>query len=191
MAAIRKRLVIVGDGACGKTCLLFVVSRDQFPEAYIPAFLDITTDIKVDAKQVQLSLCDAASREDYDALRHLSYLDTDVILMCFSIDSPNSLESIQEKWTPEITRFCPNVPIILVGNKKDLRNNCNSIQEQGKTKRKLVKPEDGRAMAEKINAVCYTECSAKTKEGVKEVFEAAACAALQFRKPNQACCPIF
>jgi len=41
--------------------------------------------------------------------------------MCFSIDSPDSLENIPEKWTPEVRHFCPNVPIILVGNKKDLR----------------------------------------------------------------------
>ena len=51
-------------------------------------------------------------------LRPLSYPDTDVILMCFSIDSPDSLENIPEKWTPEVKHFCPNVPIILVGNKK-------------------------------------------------------------------------
>ena len=38
--------------------------------------------------------------------------------MCFSIDSPDSLENIPEKWTPEVKHFCPNVPIILVGNKK-------------------------------------------------------------------------
>lgn len=59
-----------------------------------------------------------SGQEDYDRLRPLSYPDTDVILMCFSIDSPDSLENIPEKWTPEVKHFCPNVPIILVGNKK-------------------------------------------------------------------------
>jgi hypothetical protein len=63
-------------------------------------------------------LWDTAGQEDYDRLRPLSYPDTDVILMCFSIDSPDSLENIPEKWTPEVRHFCPNVPIILVGNKK-------------------------------------------------------------------------
>lgn len=43
-------------------------------------------------------------QEDYDRLRPLSYPDTDVILMCFSIDSPDSLENIPEKWTPEVIR---------------------------------------------------------------------------------------
>lgn len=67
---------------------------------------------------MELALWDTAGQEDYDRLRPLSYPDTDVILMCFSIDSPDSLENIPEKWTPEVKHFCPNVPIILVGNKK-------------------------------------------------------------------------
>ncbi len=50
---------------------------------------------------------DISGQEDYDRLRPLSYPDTDVILMCFSIDSPDSLENIPEKWTPEVRHFCP------------------------------------------------------------------------------------
>lgn len=56
MAAIRKKLVIVGDGACGKTCLLIVFSKDQFPEVYVPTvFENYVADIEVDGKQVTLS----------------------------------------------------------------------------------------------------------------------------------------
>uniref|UniRef100_A0A672JI39 Ras homolog family member A n=1 Tax=Salarias fasciatus TaxID=181472 RepID=A0A672JI39_SALFA len=52
MAAIRKKLVIVGDGACGKTCLLIVFSKDQFPEVYVPTvFENYVADIEVDGKQ--------------------------------------------------------------------------------------------------------------------------------------------
>lgn len=128
MASIRKKLVIVGDGACGKTCLLIVFSKDQFPEVYVPTvFENYVADIEVDGKQVELALWDTAGKhysnlsqhlnsirfflfigqEDYDRLRPLSYPDTDVILMCFSIDSPDSLENIPEKWTPEVRHFCP------------------------------------------------------------------------------------
>lgn len=54
MAAIRKKLVIVGDGACGKTCLLIVFSKDQFPEVYVPTvFENYIADIEVDGKQVK------------------------------------------------------------------------------------------------------------------------------------------
>ncbi|KAG7495132.1 transforming [Solea senegalensis] len=155
MAAIRKKLVIVGDGACGKTCLLIVFSKDQFPEVYVPTvFENYVADIEVDSKQVELALWDTAGQEDYDRLRPLSYPDTDVILMCFSIDSPDSLENIPEKWTPELAKM----------------------------KQEPVKPEDGRDMANKINAFGYMECSAKTKDGVREVFEMATRAALQARR---------
>uniref|UniRef100_A0AAV2M6T1 Uncharacterized protein n=2 Tax=Knipowitschia caucasica TaxID=637954 RepID=A0AAV2M6T1_KNICA len=183
MAAIRKKLVIVGDGACGKTCLLIVFSKDQFPEVYVPTvFENYIADIEVDGKQVELALWDTAGQEDYDRLRPLSYPDTDVILMCFSIDSPDSLENIPEKWTPEVKHFCPNVPIILVGNKKDLRNDEHTRRELAKMKQEPVKPEEGREMATRISAVNCLECSAKTKEGVREVFEMATRAALEVRK---------
>ncbi|ROT65265.1 RhoA [Penaeus vannamei] len=192
MAAIRKKLVIVGDGACGKTCLLIVFSKDQFPEVYVPTvFENYVADIEVDGKQVELALWDTAGQEDYDRLRPLSYPDTDVILMCFSIDSPDSLENIPEKWTPEVKHFCPNVPIILVGNKKDLRNDAPTIKELLKMKQEPVKPEEGRNMAEKINAFAYLECSAKTKEGVREVFETATRAALAVKKKKKPNCSFF
>lgn len=192
MAAIRKKLVIVGDGACGKTCLLIVFSKDQFPEVYVPTvFENYVADIEVDGKQVELALWDTAGQEDYDRLRPLSYPDTDVILMCFSVDSPDSLENIPEKWTPEVKHFCPNVPIILVGNKKDLRNDPNTINELKKMKQEPVKPQDGRSMAEKINAFAYLECSAKSKEGVREVFENATRAALQVKKKKKHRCTLL
>lgn len=59
MAAIRKKLVIVGDGGCGKTCLLLVFSKDKFPEDYVPIYLESTVaDIMVDGKNVELALWD-------------------------------------------------------------------------------------------------------------------------------------
>lgn len=81
--------------------------------------------------KVELALWDTAGQEDYDRLRLLSYPDTDVIVMCFSIDLPDSLENIQDKWIPEVKHFCPNVPIILVGNKRDLRNDPDTIKASG------------------------------------------------------------
>ena len=138
--------------------------------------------------QVELALWDTAGQEDYDRLRPLSYPDTDVILMCFSIDSPDSLENIPEKWTPEVKHFCPNVPIILVGNKRDLRNDEGTKRELMKMRQEPVRVEEGRAMADKINAFAYLECSAKTKDGVREVFETATRAALQTKKKKHPRC---
>ncbi len=77
------------------------------------------------------------------------------------------------------------VPIILVGNKKDLRSDENTKKELAKLKQEPVKQEDGRQMSEKINAWAFLECSAKTKDGVREVFETATRAALQTKKKKK------
>ena len=74
---------------------------------------------------------------------------------------------------------------------KDLRNDSSTIKELGKMKQEPVKPEEGRTMAEKINAFAYLECSAKSKEGVREVFETAARAALQVKKKEKKVCCLF
>ena len=183
MASIRKKLVIVGDGACGKTSLLFVFSKDEFPDFYEPTVFDnYLAEIEVNGKLVELVLWDTAGQESYDRLRPLSYPDTDVILMCFSIDSPESLENISERWAPEVRHFCPDVPIILVGNKKDLRNDEYVKRELSKTKQKPVTSDEGSLMCDRIKAYAFLECSAKTREGVRDVFEKAAKAALKKKK---------
>lgn len=118
---------------------------------------------------------------DFDRLRHISYPNTDVILMCFSVESRVSFENVLSKWTPEVKRFCSKVPIILVGNKKDIRDDLGTLKEI-KGNKEPVNSKEGQAMADQIHAFAYLECSAQTKEGVMEVFQTATGAALQVRK---------
>ncbi|OAQ71050.1 small GTPase-binding protein [Pochonia chlamydosporia 170] len=178
-AELRKKLVIVGDGACGKTCLLIVFSKGTFPEVYVPTvFENYVADVEVDGIRVELALWDTAGQEDYDRLRPLSYPDTHVVLICFAIDSPDSLENVEEKWMPEVAHFCQGLPIILVGCKKDLRYDQKTIAELHAIDQKPVTPEEGKQKCDIIKAKSYLECSAKTNEGVREVFEHATRAAL-------------
>ena len=57
----------------------------------------------------------AVGHEDYDRLRPLSYPATDVVLMCFACDSPDSLKNIPEKWILEVRHFCPKGMIVSCG----------------------------------------------------------------------------
>lgn len=145
------------------------------------------SDIELDDKQVELALWDTAGQEDYDRLRPLSYPDTDVILLCFAINSKDSLENVVEKWKPEVDHFCPKVPVVLVGLKKDLRYDETLREELRRSEGALVRPEEGREMMGRIQAYAYMECSAKTKEGVRAVFETATRAALTERKKRSIC----
>lgn len=172
---VRAKLVVVGDGACGKTCLLFVYTEQGFPERYIPTvFQSFVAEVKLDETTVQLALWDTAGQEDYDRLRPLSYPNTHVILLCFAIDSPDSLDNVQEKWITELYTHIPNVPIILVGCKKDLRDDEKTVEELHQIGQKPVSFKEGQAAAEAIKAEKYMECSAKLDQGVQEIFILAA-----------------
>ena len=123
MAAIRKKILIVGDSASGKTCLYTVFAKDKFPEENVPKYFEsYVVDIEVNGIQVELALWDTygTGSRPYTKIRDWSYTypDTDIILMCFSIGSPDSLDNITERWIPEVKQFCPNIPIILVGKRK-------------------------------------------------------------------------
>ncbi|THH08102.1 hypothetical protein EW145_g2924 [Phellinidium pouzarii] len=190
MSEIRRKLVIVGDGACGKTCLLIVFSKGTFPEVYVPTvFENYVADVEVDGKHVELALWDTAGQEDYDRLRPLSYPDSHVILICFAIDSPDSLDNVQEKWHSEVTHFCNGLPVLLVGCKKDLRYDSKTIEELRKTSQRPVTQEEGSAVSQKINAKHYVECSARSGEGVREVFQyATRCALLSNKRQKPTKC---
>ena len=70
----------------------------RLPQVYVPTvFENYVADVEVDGKHVELALWDTAGQEDYDRLRPLSYPDSHVILICFSVDSPDSLDNVQEK----------------------------------------------------------------------------------------------
>ena len=72
-----------------------------------------------DGVPVSLGLWDTAGQEDYDRLRPLSYPQTDVFLICFSVVSPSSFENVTSKWCPEIKHHCPDAPILLIGKLSD------------------------------------------------------------------------
>ncbi|CAL4092015.1 unnamed protein product, partial [Meganyctiphanes norvegica] len=192
MKAIRKKLMMVGDVYSGKKSLHRRITQGQFAEGYLPIRVEIeNVDIEVDGKHLELELWWTSGNgdEEYDRLRPLSYPNTDVILLCFSIDSPESLEHIIEKWAPEVKLHCPNIPIILIGNKKDLRNDPSTISELEKVNQSPVTADEGQAMAELIGACAYLESSAKTNEGVSEVMETAAKAVIHLKTHrNQGSC---
>jgi len=191
MSELRRKLVIVGDGACGKTCLLIVFSKGTFPEDYVPTvFENYVADVEVDGRRVELALWDTAGQEDYDRLRPLSYPDSHVVLICFAVDLPDSLENVQEKWIGEVMHFCPKVPVMLVGCKKDLRRDTPTVDALRRQNQRPISPEQGQAVAQKIGARMYLECSARTGEGVREVFQHATRAALLKPKRKKGPCVI-
>merc|ERR1719273_1608831 len=173
------KCVIVGDGDTDKTVLIISYCTGALPGEYIPTVHDnYSANIMVDDRPVALALFDTASHEDYDPLRPLSYPQTDIFIIIFSINSPASFDHVKSKWWPELQHHVPGVPIILVGNKSNLRNDQSAIKELEAKGMSMVKFEEAQQRAEEIGAVKYLECSTITNEGINEIFEEAARAVL-------------
>lgn len=160
-----KTLVIVGTSYCGKSTFFNKIHRGHYGED-IPVDVDSAYDLNVKVRfhgtTIPLKVFDTSSSEDHFHIRRIVYLTVDVVIMMFAIDDDRSLKEIENKWYPEIRYTAPqSAPIILVGNKKDKR-------DEGYMK--CVTFDDGVKLANRIKASAYLECSSLTDEGVLDVF---------------------
>ncbi|ODQ65019.1 ras family GTP-binding protein Rho1p, partial [Nadsonia fulvescens var. elongata DSM 6958] len=167
------KVVVVGDGGCGKTCLLVSYAQGIFPERYVPTVFEnyVTTTTAPNGKSIELALWDTAGQEEYDRLRPLSYPDVNVLLVCFAVDSRASLENAKDKWIPEVSHHCPGIPTVLVALKTDLRQDpvtITNLKKQGSSG--PITWAEGKQVADETGAAYYMECSAKMSEGVSDIF---------------------
>jgi cell division control protein 42 len=173
------KCIVVGDDGVGKTSLLTSYTRDKFPSGDVSTVFDsYAPTIMIHEKPYILGLFDSVGKDDYDRLRPLSYPQTDVFLVCFSIASPASFENVKNKWCPEVHHHCPGVPYLIVGTQIDLREDPRALAQQD---RPPLSTEAGKRLAQELGAVKYVECSALTREGLKNVFDDAVAAALETR----------
>ncbi|KAL8807234.1 MAG: hypothetical protein Q9200_004748 [Gallowayella weberi] len=190
-------------GLCGggktvarKLVLLRTANLDQKITSTVRASIKLPTaradqrkDIFVDGVQIELSLWDTAGQEEFDRLRSLSYDDTHTIMLCFSVDSRDSLENVESKWVGEIAENCQGVKLVLVALKCDLREAyaddddkaADADPSQPRKEQDMIDYKEGLEVARRIHALRYLECSAKRNRGVNEAFTETARVALQVK----------
>ncbi|KAA6400020.1 MAG: putative Cell division control protein 42 [Streblomastix strix] len=208
------KLVIIGDGAVGKTCFLIMYAKGEYPSEYVPTYApeviilflsfydffssrkhnfifcsvfdNYTSMVQVNGEEVILSLWDTAGQEEYAAMRLFSYDNTDIFLVCYAVNSENSLENVLKKWVPEAKSKSPKARFILIGTKSDLRG--TALQNDSR----FAQPERAKQIAKQIKAVGCLECSALKNIGVKEAFDVAILAAVRGEDTGgQSCCSVL
>lgn len=179
------KIVTVGDGAVGKTSVLLTYTTNSFSEEYVPTVFDnYGVNLMVDGNIYNLSLWDTAGQEDYDKIRPLSYANTDIFMVCYSIISETSFQNVKNKWRPELMHHSPRTPMILVGLKNDLREKAKEVVDEEVAKKY--------AMDNGFNG--HYLCSAVTQEGLKTVFDSAVTCVINAKNKKteaKACCVIL
>ena len=150
------KCVLVGDDDIGKTSLLITYNSNKFPSNYVPSVLDdFAVNIKINNTTYTLHLVDTANDIDFDY--HL--FNADIFILCFSLAALATYQSAVNHWILKLKKINSKANILLVGLKSDLVNseisdNINKIM----TKRGINR---------------YVICSAKTLDGVNNVFNEA------------------
>ncbi|KAF4352447.1 hypothetical protein G4B88_018879 [Cannabis sativa] len=172
------KCVTVGDGAVGKTCLLISYTSNIFPTDYVPTVFDnFSANMIVNGSNVNLALWDTAGQEEYNRLRPLSYCGVNVFILAFSLISKISYNNVFKKWIYELKHYARGVPIILVGTKLDLRDDTQFFIDHPDAV--PITTTQGEELQKLIGAFAYIECSSKTQQNVKGVFDAAMRVVLQ------------
>jgi len=167
------RVVLVGDAGSGKSCLLSALINNSYPQEYIPTIHEEhSLNIIVDGKPVALTIVDTAGHEDYDKMRHLGYLGSDVVVLVFSVINPKTFESLSKKWATELKVHRHNKPWVLVGTKADLRKDTKVVERLKERGQHPIDPKEAKKVAKEIGAKKYLEASANDgSEGIRVIFE--------------------
>lgn len=176
------KVVLVGDNGTGKSSLAQTYSAGEFPDEQLNNLSPFTIlDTKltgIQGETCSVSLWDTASNEEMDRLRPLSYCQSDLFFLCFSIVQPESYESIRAKWAREIRFHARDTPIVLIGLMADLRSDETIKSRLAERQLAPIVTEQGQSLAKELNARCYVECSALTKNGLTEAVETGIAAVL-------------
>ena len=162
-------------------------TTNKFPREYNPTVFDNYA-VSVMHGNNPLSLClfDTAGQADYDRMRPLSYPETDVFIVSYSIGSPTSLQDIPGFWIPELRHHTPGVPVLVVGLQQDTRKDERIIQCLKEQRSAPVSYTQGLAIAKAVGADAFVECSALELQGLRSAFDTATSLGLGiFRKANR------
>lgn len=134
--------------------------------------------LKHENQTYELAIWDTPDEKDFKKNRATVYAKADALVLIYSVDSRESFKNAGKKWKNHLKKNLKKnkkCPVILVGNKLDLRIKTSEDEESDEDDEKQsVSTEEGKKLAKKIGAIEFLECSAINKEGIREIFEKAA-----------------
>ncbi|XP_004604268.1 mitochondrial Rho GTPase 2 isoform X2 [Sorex araneus] len=154
------RILLLGEAQVGKTSLILSLVGEEFPEQVPPRAEDITIPADVTPEKVPTHIVDYSEAEQTAEELQDEIHKASVVCMVYDVSQAATIEKIRTKWIPLVngaTERGPRVPIILVGNKSDLRPGSSM---------EAVLP----LMNQFPEIETCVECSAKNLRNISELF---------------------
>lgn len=156
------RIVLAGDPDVGKSTLITSLVKEAYVAKVQKVVPPITLPPEVAPEAVVTKIVDTSSSPEHRANLEAELRRANVICIVYSISAPSSFDRIPTYWLPYIRSLGVNVPVILVGNKIDLRS--------GDVTNAALEDELAPVMAEFKEVETCVECSARIPLNVSEVF---------------------
>ncbi|KDN47152.1 mitochondrial Rho GTPase 1 [Tilletiaria anomala UBC 951] len=156
------RIVLAGDANVGKSTLITSLIKEQYVARVQKVLPEITLPVEVAPEGVVTKISDTSSSPEKRSHMESELRRANVICIVYSIEAPASFDRIPNYWLPYLRSLGINVPVILVGNKIDLRS--------GDVTNKALEEELAPIMTEFKEVETCVECSAKIPLNVSEVF---------------------
>ncbi|WWC73306.1 mitochondrial Rho GTPase 1 [Kwoniella pini CBS 10737] len=156
------RIVLVGDDGVGKSSIITSLIKESFVNNVQHVVPEVTIPPEVTPENVTTSIVDTSSNPRSRAHLLSQLTRAHVICLVYSISEPSSFDRVAEYWLPLFRREGVNIPVILVGNKIDLRG--GQVTNQG------LEDEIAPIMREFKEVETVVECSALLPLNVSEVF---------------------
>ena len=157
--SINCKVVLLGESAVGKTCLVERYTKSEFHDNFAPTlggtFIEKEISYKKYNKTIKFQIWDTAGQEKYRSINKLFYSDANIAILVYDITRKETFNEIKNYWYEQVKENAPkNIQMVIVGNKSDLYE----FQE--------VPTEDVKSFADDCGINFY-ECSAKTAVGVE------------------------
>lgn len=205
-----RKILVIGDMSSGKTNLISAYSRDKFSVSYMPTILHCyMTDARICNESIELVVIETSGRDDFEPLRRRAYHKMDAAVICYSVNNVQCFDRIRDFWVPELRKYAPKVPFVLVGTKRDLKDDARDQLEEAlrlakaedgnsmaarlraevSFNEKFISEDRGKRMAQSVGAEGFMECSSLYRDRTRDVFETVTRVALRksrrVRKDNR------
>ena len=151
------KVIVVGDGAVGKTAITIRFAEGRFEEHYkMTIGVDFAIKLlEISGYKVKLQVWDTGGQERFSYIRPLYYKGAMACIAIFDLTNRESFDNLP-KWFQEVAENCGAIPLMLVGNKADLPD-------------RAVTTEEGQTLSDKLGIIYY-EASAKNGDNINTLF---------------------